>query len=209
MAYYITTNARVIYENYLEDDLQYLCEPTEYHEKRITARFICSRAIGNELVRHRVFSFVQESTRYCNYSKDKFYNEVSFIIPIWSDLKEGKYENLRYNGNIDRSIVSIDGNEYCFGECNKFSDNYQLDNKNFGLIQSCYTAEQDYLVSVNHRGLTPQQARDMLPLALKTEIVMTGFQSDWDGFFKLRCDSAAHPDMVKLANELKSKIYES
>lgn len=80
-AYYITTNARVIYENGWQEDLQYLCEPTEHHEKRITARFICSRAIGNELVRHRVFSFVQESSRYCNYSKNKFGNELTFVLP--------------------------------------------------------------------------------------------------------------------------------
>lgn len=60
---YITTNYRVIIENNWLDDLQYLCEPTEYHEKRITAHFVCDRGISHELVRHRVFSFAQESTR--------------------------------------------------------------------------------------------------------------------------------------------------
>lgn len=78
---YITTNARVIYEHGWQDDLKYLCEPTKYHERRITARFTCSRSIGNELVRHRTFSFVQESTRYCNYGKNKFGNSLTFIIP--------------------------------------------------------------------------------------------------------------------------------
>lgn len=60
---YITTNLRVLYENNKLDDLKYLCEPTEYHEKRITVKFICDRGVSHELVRHRVFSFAQESTR--------------------------------------------------------------------------------------------------------------------------------------------------
>ena len=67
---YVTTNLRVLIENNWLDDLQYLCEPTEYHERRITVKFICDRGVSHEFVRHRVFSFAQESTRYCNYSKD-------------------------------------------------------------------------------------------------------------------------------------------
>ena len=91
----ITTNYRVLVENNWLDDLQYICEPTEYHEKRITAKFICDRGISHELVRHRVFSFAQESTRYCNYDKDKFGNELIFIIPSWfKTLKEANDEEL-------------------------------------------------------------------------------------------------------------------
>lgn len=60
---YITTNYRVIVENKWEDDLQYLCEPTEHHEKRVTVRFICDRGVSHEFVRHRTMSFAQESTR--------------------------------------------------------------------------------------------------------------------------------------------------
>lgn len=82
---YITTNYRHIIEHKLEDHLKYLCEPTEHHEKRICVKFICDRAIANEFVRHRTFSFLQESTRYCNYSKDKFNNELTFIKPCWFD----------------------------------------------------------------------------------------------------------------------------
>ena len=69
---YVTTNLRVIVENNRLDDLQYQVKPTEHHEKRITAKFICDRGVSHEFVRHRVFSFAQESQRYCNYSKDKF-----------------------------------------------------------------------------------------------------------------------------------------
>lgn len=80
---YITTNYRVLVENGWLDDLQYQCEPTEHHEKRITVKFICDRGVSHEFVRHRVFSFAQESTRYCNYMKDKFGTSVSFIYPEW------------------------------------------------------------------------------------------------------------------------------
>jgi len=78
---YITTNARVIFENGWEDDLQYMCEPTEFHEKRITVKFITSIGICREILRHRHMSFLNESTRYCNYSKGKFNSELTFIIP--------------------------------------------------------------------------------------------------------------------------------
>lgn len=64
---YVTTNFRVIVENfaeeYIPDILQYLCEPTECHEKRITVHFVCDRGVSHEFVRHRVMSFAQESTR--------------------------------------------------------------------------------------------------------------------------------------------------
>lgn len=62
--FYITTNYRVLVENDWLDDLQYLCEPTEFHEKRVTVRFTTDRGVSHEFVRHRVFSFAQESTRY-------------------------------------------------------------------------------------------------------------------------------------------------
>lgn len=90
---YITTNLRVLVENNLKELLCYQVEPTEHHEKRITAKFICDRGVSHEFVRHRVFSFAQESTRYCDYSKDKFGNDITYIIPSWLDLPEGKYSN--------------------------------------------------------------------------------------------------------------------
>lgn len=80
---YITTNFRVLVEQNWLDDLKYICEPTEYHEKRVTVKFICDRGVSHEFVRHRVFSFAQESTRYCNYSRSKFGNELTIILPEW------------------------------------------------------------------------------------------------------------------------------
>jgi thymidylate synthase (FAD) len=80
---HVTTNYRVLVENGWLEDLKYQCEPTEYHAKRVTVKFVCDRGVSHEFVRHRVFSFAQESTRYCNYSKAKFGNELTFIEPCW------------------------------------------------------------------------------------------------------------------------------
>lgn len=83
---YITTNLRVLVENGWLDDLQYICEPTEFHEKRVTVHFTADAGVMREFFRHRVFSMAQESTRYCNYLRDKFSNSITVIYPSW--LKE-------------------------------------------------------------------------------------------------------------------------
>lgn len=153
----ITTNLRVLVENGWLDDLQYICEPTKYHEKRITVRFICDRGVSHEFVRHRVFSFAQESTRYCNYSKDKFGNELTFIQPCYLNEAElaqyGPYHLVSRN----KSPESI-------------------------FICSLNNAEKDYLTLIES-GWKAQEARAVLPNALKTELVMTGFATDWPHFF--------------------------
>lgn len=178
----ITTNYRVLVENDWLKDLQYLCKPTEYHEKRVTVHFVCDRAIANEFVRHRVFSFAQESTRYCNYSKDKFGKELSFIAPSWFK-EEVSYEK----GGLE------DANSQIF-------------------VESCELAEKNYLDMLEFGGAKPQDARAILPLSLKTELIMTGFVSDWKHFFDLRAlgtTGAPHPDASKLAiplyNEFKKR----
>lgn len=79
----ITTNYRVIVEHRLEDDLQYLCNPTVHHTYRNTVHCITSIGISREANRSRSFSITEQSTRYCNYSKDKFNNEITFIKPYW------------------------------------------------------------------------------------------------------------------------------
>lgn len=84
--WYVTTNLRVIKENGWEDDLlKYICNPTIYHKKRVTVSFITSLGIAREFNRHRCHSISEESTRYCNYSKDKFSNNITFIKPYWYD----------------------------------------------------------------------------------------------------------------------------
>ena len=188
---YVTTNLRVIVENNRLDDLQYQVDPTEHHEKRITAKFICDRGVSHEFVRHRVFSFAQESTRYCDYSKDKFGNDITYIIPSWLDLPEGKYSDW------DNDWCDVSELKLLYPEVDNLSDPANC------FLQSIKNAEYYYFMLIN-RGWKPQQARQVLPNATKTELVMTGFESDWEHFFELRCSGAAHPDARKLADELKS-----
>lgn len=188
---YITTNLRVLVENNLKELLCYQVEPTEHHEKRITAKFICDRGVRHEFVRHRVFSFAQESTRYCDYSKDKFGNDITYIIPSWLDLPEGKYSNW------DNDWCDVSELKLLYPEVDNLSDPANC------FLQSIKNAEYYYFMLIN-RGWKPQQAGQVLPNATKTELVMTGFESDWEHFFELRCSGAAHPDAKKLADELKS-----
>jgi thymidylate synthase (FAD) len=182
---YVTTNYRVMVENGWLDDLQYQCEPTEYHEKRITVKFICDRGVSHEFVRHRVFSFAQESTRYCNYSRTKYGSELTFIIPSWMDtiIDQSQYS---YDTHIEEWQRSEDANTSNF-------------------LQSLAWSEKNYLTLLRN-GWTAQQARSVLPNALKTELVMTGFLSDWEHFFKLRCHSTAHPDARALAIPLQEEF---
>ena len=108
--YYITTNYRVIIENHWESDLTFICEPTEYHQKRISVRFICSRAIANELVRHRVFSYCQESSRYCNYSKEKFGANITYIIPYWINkdlIKDNDFSGDVFQDTENKELVKL------------------------------------------------------------------------------------------------------
>lgn len=186
----VTTNLRVLVENNWLDDLKYLCEPTEYHEKRITVKFTMDRIGSQSFCRHRVFSFAQESTRYCNYSKDKFGNELTFIIPSWLDLKAGSYSIDDVEEPYDRCLII----DRCTNE------------EEAAFVRSlCYT-EKEYLHLIQ-LGWTSQQARQVLTNALKTELVMTGFVSDWKHFFKLRDDKDhAHPDAYILAHPLHEEF---
>lgn len=185
---YITTNLRVLVENNLKELLCYQVEPTEHHEKRITAKFICDRGVSHEFVRHRVFSFAQESQRYCNYNKDKFNNELTFIKPTWLDIPTGDYTYW------DGDWCDIDNMKIQLPSDNGIADNFLWCLNNAGM---------QYRLLIN-KGLKPQEARAVLPNATKTELVMTGFESDWEHFFELRCSGAAHPDAKKSADELKS-----
>lgn len=188
---YITTNLRVLIENNLKELLCYQVDPTEHHEKRITAKFICDRGVSHEFVRHRVFSFAQESQRYCNYSKDKFNNELTFIKPTWLDIPTGDYTYW------DGDWCDIDNMKILLPSDKGVADNF---------LWCLNNARMQYRLLIN-KGLKPQEARGVLPNATKTELVMTGFESDWEGFFKLRCSGAAHPDAKKLADELCKLIH--
>ena len=162
----VTTNYRVLVENDLLDDLEFLCEPTEYHEKRTTFRLTCARVQADSFVRHRVFSFLMESTRYCNYSYGKFDKEITIVKPTrWDEL----------GGNAK-------------------------------LLKLAWGAAEYYYMELIKNRVKPEDARDLLPLHLKTELIMTGTESQWEQFFKLRISDHAHPDAKCIAEQIKEQL---
>lgn len=160
---YISTNYRVIKDNHWESDLQYLCEPTEYHHKRYTVHMILDRGVMDEFRTHVGLSHLAESTRYCNYSKDKFGNELTFIQPCWD----------------------IRGTNY---------------------IDFLQHAEWGYFRMLKN-GWTPQQARSILPLGIKSELISCGFEDAWENFFKRRDAPDAHPMAQEIANPMHKEFF--
>ena len=206
---YITTNYRVIIENDITHMLAYTSEPTEFHEKRYTIKFTTDRGVSHELVRHRKFSFVQESQRYCNYSKDKFGGEITFVKPSW--FKE-------YQRPINADVAqSPDTNGAVFYErpYKAYWDGTDADGfdwyKEDFFIHSCQTSEACYKLMLVE-SCTPQEARAILPNATKTEVIMTGFASDWRFFFDLRYygeTGKPHPDMELLAGKAREEFIKA
>lgn len=178
---FISTNYRVLVEHNRFNDLKYLCEPTEYHEKRITVKFTTDQGILREFTRHRVFSFAVESTRYCNYTKDKFSNEITFIQPNWISDKDIENYHMDFGYFTDQDTNHITA-------VNRF-------------MSALKNAEYFYMELIK-LGWKPQQARNILPLATKCDMVMTGFVSDWKHFFALRDAASAHPQAQELAHPL-------
>ncbi len=206
---YVTLNCRHIVENNWVDDLQYWCEPTEHHIKRYTAKFICSRSISHELVRHRAMSFCQTSQRYVNYSLGKFNSEIQFVVPEW--VKNRTFEVAK-----------------CIDPLTKTSNSYILDEPT--LVDTirihmlaldravCYwydnlkQNEKDYMYLLSDEcGLKPQEARGVLPNDTQTEVIVTGYldEDGWKHFFDLRCSTAAHPDIKVLADDLLLQFTEA
>lgn len=197
---YISSNYRVLVENNWLDDLKYLCEPTEYHHKRYTVKFILDRAILAEFTRHRRFSFMAESTRYCNYSKDKFSNELTFISPCWLNLPEGEvfyHDNVGYHVGANKSTIGESAGKYYIKDSKESSQ----------FLCSLQRAEHSYL-NLLKMGWKPEQARNILPLCLKTELYMCGFAEDWKKFFLLRVKKLATGKPHPQADELATPLYE-
>lgn len=142
----------------------------------ISVRCITDRGVTHEMVRHRIASYSQESTRYCNYSKDKFGGEVQFILPVeFYDIHD-KHVTMIPDEALKESTLMC----YSTWKSSILSD------------------ESKYMTMLNF-GATPQLARSVLPNCLKTEIVMTCNLREWRHFFKLRTAKAAHPQMRDLA----------
>jgi thymidylate synthase (FAD) len=165
----------------------------------ISVRFICDRGVSHEIVRHRIASFSQESTRYCNYGNQ---DNITFIMPCWLSFEEGIYKH-KVMFMSDKEWDVVDHND-------KTMDYYDDNSQEEKLwLLSLLKSEKTYIELID-KGWKPEQARSVLPNSLKTEIVVTANLREWRKIFQLRTASAAHPQMrelmIPLFLELKEKI---
>lgn len=191
---YVTTNLRVLFEHDWMNDLNYFCEPTEFHERRVTAKFICSRGVSHEAVRHRVMSMLQESQRYCMYSKEKMGGEITTIIPEWVKAKINDIAS--YNNNDDLAQMS-------YSEA--LMDKRVEEDASIVTWKSAQYISENYYMRLIELGCKAEEARGVLTNDCKTELIMTGFVSDWEHFFDLRSRGTTgkpHPDIKILADDL-------
>lgn len=185
---YITTNYRYylniakrlpnIKEYFTEED-------NKYYPKRYTVHMILDRGVMDEFRTHVGLSHLAESTRYCNYSKHKFGNEITFIKPCWLNIPLGDYGIASLVGD---NILGLSGGARVF-------------------VESLLDAE-DYYMTLLGEGWTPQQARSVLPLGIKSELTSCGFEDAWSNFFKRRDASDAHPMAQEIAKPMHEKFNE-
>ena len=152
------------------------------HGPSLSVKFTTDRGVAMEMIRHRLFSFAMESTRYVNYSKDKFGKEISAI-----DIIPG----MDFDTKLRNEDADVLGGIYC------------------EWLRAMEDAEAHYMKMIE-LGATPQIARSVLPNSTKATITVTGNYREWRHFFELRCDKAAHPQIreiaIPLLKELKTKL---
>lgn len=191
---YVSLNYRYyldIMKNVPNIDSHRVDEDNEYYPKRYTVHFITNRVTMDSFRTHISLSHLAESTRFCNYSKGKFNNELVFVKPEWiKNLPEGDYD--------------CDGNAWYNPETNEIYTN--IDSRIDYYLKSLYNAESTYMHLLD-AGLKPQEARDILPLSTKSELISCGFKNAWDNFFYRRCANDAHPMARELALSLMKSIY--
>lgn len=195
---YVTTNLRVLIENDWLEDLQYICAPTEHHAKRVTVSFTTNIGVIREFNRHRVDSMAKESTRYCNYNKRND-GQIKIALPAWLDNEVNKsYLETHQFDSLSSYCEDVLENEHLI-------DNWcDIDYYLFSLTvaEFCYNA-------LVEKGWKPQQAREVLPLATKTQLIHTAFIDDWKHFFALRADGVSgspHPNAAFVAKLLKEEF---
>ena len=189
---YVTTNYRyylAIIKVFPSAENDFDPQDDELYPKRYTVHFITSRGVMDEFRTHVGLSHLAESTRYCNYDKDRFGNEITCVIPHWcSDLIEGN--------SYDLSIC-----EYGLIQTENLSE------KSAKWVESMCQAEQDYIDLINNSCIA-QEARDVLPLGVKSELISCGFEDSWENFFYRRCANDAHPMAREIAIPLQERFKE-
>lgn len=197
---FITTNLRVIYENNWLNDLDFVTSPSPNHYKRVTVSFTTNIGVSREFNRHRVNSIAEESTRYCNYNKRND-GQIKIGLPAWLD------------NEVDKSYLESHQFDSLISYIQEVNDNTDK-----GLLHD-WTAIDFYLFSLTvaewsynmliAKGWKPQQAREVLPLATKTQLIHTAFVDDLKHFFVLRADGMSgppHPNAAFVAKPLKEEF---
>lgn len=185
--WYISTNYRYIYERNLDKYLEYMCDPTEYHHKRFTIDATTSIHCYKDITRHRVFSFNIESTRFCNYTKDRFNKEIKVIIPVNSPFKPDDTYCLNRIEKVSTQDMPKPWIEFTKSMCNAAIGYFKMISNNF----------------------TAQDAAKVLPQNTKGEMCMCGFEKDWNHFFDLRLygkRGAPLPEVKHLAGLIYNEI---
>lgn len=197
--YCITTNLRVLAETGNMKLLDEAVLPT-LHKRRVTVSFITNIGVSREFNRHRVNSIAEESTRYCNYNK-RNNGELKIGLPAWllDDEHLPYIEGHTFDGVGDYAsgILSQEDDEIINTWCDM---DFYLCALTFS--QWCY----NMLIK---KGWKPQQAREVLPLATKTQLIHTAFVDDWKHFFALRSDGVSgppHPNAALVAKPLKEEF---
>ena len=181
---YVTTNYRYylnILKIFPKVEKFFTGEDNKYYPKRYTAHMILDRGVMDEFRTHVGLSHLAESTRYCNYSKDKFNNEVTFVIPSWCN-----------------SLVEGSRQEY---------SPFEINDDEVEFMNALQNAQNSYL-SLLKMGWTPQQARSVLPLGVKSELISCGFEDAWKNFFCRRDAKDAHPMAQEIAKPMHKEFIE-
>ena len=200
---YVTTNMRVILEHNWQEDLQFICAPIA-HVKRTTFSVITDIGVTREFNRHRTFSIAEQSTRYCDLTRNRFGDCLSFPVPSW--INKDSLET----SEVDNFLLSVMSSDLRYADSDEINNfNIYNDEKTWNDIdfyiyanivaQYCYKA-------LRNKGWRPEQARQVLPLGLKTQAVYTAFDDDWQHFIKLRADNVSgkvHPNMKIIADKIK------
>lgn len=160
----------------------------------ISVKLTVDRGVSHEIVRHRIASFAQESTRYCNYGKQ---NHVTFIIPPWVNIAPGIYEDVEFAKHpTGKTVIRLLSTQ------NSLSPSYEGSETDPDLVWAAllYGSERAYMALLD-LGWKPEQARSVLPNSLKTEITVTANLREWIHIFELRVIGTTgkpHPQMREI-----------
>ena len=177
---YVTTNYRyylAIIKVFPSAEKDFDPQDDELYPKRYTVHFITSRGIMDEFRTHVGLSHLAESSRYCSYDKNRFGNELTFIIPNWVNT------NCPNKEQEGPSVTSIEWST------------------------AMLDAEASYMNLIK-MGCTAQEAREVLPLSVKSELISCGFEDAWSNFFYRRCAKDAHPMAREIATKVRDKFNE-